>query len=185
MCHDLLGNSSRKKHWKDVIILLNSTACLSKNWPQQESVYFSLTVLWYVQIIKYILTRWSYSFVCTSYYFIIIIMETYLKVLNFWNACHVNSFSSVYEQFSLQPAHPCFKIDHVGSSGKFSYMFPVYMVITSENEKIIWKVVFKILTYFAKIRALFRHFMGVTQTSGKKTRKLRIPLTEMEQNSLK
>ena len=100
MCHDLLGNSSRKKHWKDVIILLNSTACLSKNWPQQESVYFSLTVLWYVQIIKYILTRWSYSFVCTSYYFIIIIMETYLKVLNFWNACHVNSFSSVYLRLS-------------------------------------------------------------------------------------
>ena len=66
----------------------------------------------------------------------------------------------VSEQFSLQPAHPCFKIDHVGSSGKFSYMFPVYMVITSENEKIIWKVVFKILTYFAKIRALFRHFYG-------------------------
>ena len=66
----------------------------------------------------------------------------------------------VYEQFSLQPAHPCFKIDHVGSSGKFPYMFPMYMVITSENKKIIWKVVFKILTYFAKIRALFRHLFG-------------------------
>ena len=66
----------------------------------------------------------------------------------------------VYEQFSLQPAHPCFKIDHVGSSGKFPYMFPVYMVITSENKKIIWKVVFKMLTFFAKIRALFRHLCG-------------------------
>ena len=66
----------------------------------------------------------------------------------------------IYEQFSLQPAHPCFQIDHVGSSGKFSYMFPVYMVITSENKKIIWKLVFKILTYFAKMRALFRHFYG-------------------------
>ena len=42
----------------------------------------------------------------------------------------------------------------------FSYMFPVYMVITSENKKMIWKVVFKILTYFAKIQALFRHFYG-------------------------
>ena len=68
--------------------------------------------------------------------------------------------SLVAEQFSLQPAHPCFKIDHVGSSGKFSYMFPVYMVMISENKKIIWKVVFRILTYFAKIRALFRHFYG-------------------------
>ena len=65
-----------------------------------------------------------------------------------------------YEQFSLQPAHPCFKIHHVGSSGKFPYMFPVYMVITSENKKIIRKVVFKILTFFAKIRALFRHLFG-------------------------
>ena len=44
---------------------------------------------------------------------------------------------NIYEPFSLQPAHPCFKIDHVGASGKFSYMFPVYMVITSENKKII------------------------------------------------
>ena len=97
---------------------------------------------------------------------------------------HRKPITAHNKQFSLQPAHPCFKIDHVGSSGKISYMFPVYMVITSENKKIIWKVVFKILTYFAKIRALFRHFMGVTQTSGKKTRKLRIPFTEMEQNSL-
>ena len=51
-------------------------------------------------------------------------------------------FSFINKQFSLQPAHPCFKIDHVGSSGKFSYMFPVYMVIAIENRKIIWKVVF-------------------------------------------
>ena len=43
----------------------------------------------------------------------------------------------IYEQFSLQPAHPCFKIDHVGSNGKFSYMFPVYKVVTSGNKKII------------------------------------------------
>ena len=35
----------------------------------------------------------------------------------------------VYEQFLLQSAHPCFKIDHVWSSGKFSYMFIVYMEI--------------------------------------------------------
>ena len=67
---------------------------------------------------------------------------------------NMNYCQLTYEQFSLQPAHPCLKIDHVG------FMFPVYMVITSENEKIIWKVVFKILTYFANIRALFRHLFG-------------------------
>ena len=78
----------------------------------------------------------------------------YLTWCTFIGACKCRF---PYEQFSLQPAHPCFKIDHVGSSGKFSYMFPVYMVIT---KKIIWKVGFKILTYFAKIRASFRHFYG-------------------------
>ena len=64
-----------------------------------------------------------------------------------------------YEQFSLQPAHPCFKIDHVGSSGKFSYMFPVYMVITSKNKKIIWKVVFKIIDLFRKDTSIIQTFL--------------------------
>ena len=66
----------------------------------------------------------------------------------------------VYKQLSLQPAYPCFKIDHVWSSGTFSYMFIMYMVIAYEDKKMIWKVVFKILTYFLKIRALHRHFYG-------------------------
>ena len=44
---------------------------------------------------------------------------------------------------SLQPAHPCFEINHVESSGKFSYLFIVCMVIAGENEKIIWKAVLK------------------------------------------
>ena len=62
-----------------------------------------------------------------------------------------------YEQFSLQQAHTWLKIDHFGWSGKFSYMFPGYMVITSENKKMIWKIVFKDINLFRKIRALFRH----------------------------
>ena len=77
-----------------------------------------------------------------------------LQAFTHWNR------DKVYEQFSLQPAHPCFKIDQVGSSRKFSYMSPVYMVITSENKKMIWKVVFKISTYVTKTRALWRHFYG-------------------------
>ena len=41
-----------------------------------------------------------------------------------------------------QLTHACFKIDHVWSSGKFSFMFIVCMVITDEDKKIIWKVQF-------------------------------------------
>ena len=33
----------------------------------------------------------DYAFYTIIVYLIIIIMRTYLKVLNFWNACHVNS----------------------------------------------------------------------------------------------
>ena len=40
-------------------------------------------VLWCVQIMKYIMAPWSYVFVCTLHYFFIIIIQTYLKVLNF------------------------------------------------------------------------------------------------------
>ena len=38
-------------------------------------------------MIKYILTQWSYLFVCTSHHFMIIIMQTSHKVLKFKNAC--------------------------------------------------------------------------------------------------
>ena len=43
------------------------------------------------QIIEYSVTRWLHSFVCASYYLIVIIMQTYLKVLNCYNACQVHS----------------------------------------------------------------------------------------------
>ena len=66
----------------------------------------------------------------------------------------------VYKQFSLQPAHPCFKFDHVWSSGTFSYMFIMYMVIADEDKKMIWKVVFKILTYFLKNKGVTQTFYG-------------------------
>ena len=35
------------------------------------------------------MARWKYSFVSTLHYLIIIIMLTYMRVLNFWNACPV------------------------------------------------------------------------------------------------
>ena len=59
------------------------------------SVFYYCAVLCCVQIIECIITRWSYWFVCTSLYLIIIIMQTYLKVLNLLNDCQVNSVSSV------------------------------------------------------------------------------------------
>ena len=43
-------------------------------------------VLWCVQIMKYIMVPWSYLFVCTLYYLIIIIMQTYLKAFNFYKS---------------------------------------------------------------------------------------------------
>ena len=61
------------------------------------------------------------------------------------------------------------------------------MIIASENEKIGALYEKKVLRYWL-ISQNYEHYLnifrGVTQTSDKKTRKLRIPFTEMEQNSL-
>ena len=58
--------------------------------------------LWCAQIIEYIMAWWSYLFVCRLYYLIIIIMQTYLKVLKLWNACRVHSGECVlrFSQFA-------------------------------------------------------------------------------------
>ena len=45
--------------------------------------FYYCAVLWCVQIIKYIMAWLSYSFARTLHYLIIIIMQTYLKVLDF------------------------------------------------------------------------------------------------------
>ena len=45
-------------------------------------LFYSCAVLLCAQIIEFIVSRWSYSFVCTLHCLIIIIMQTYLKVLN-------------------------------------------------------------------------------------------------------
>ena len=52
-------------------------------------------VLGFAQIIEYIMARWSYSLVWTLPYPIIIIMQIFWKVLNFWNACKVHSVECV------------------------------------------------------------------------------------------
>ena len=53
---------------------------------------FYCVVLWNVQIIEYVMARWSYMFLCTLHYLIIIIMWMYLKVMN---ACQVHSVECV------------------------------------------------------------------------------------------
>ena len=52
------------------------------------------TVLLYAQIFEYIMARWSYSCVCTLHY-LIIILRTYLKVLDFWKPCQIHSVQCV------------------------------------------------------------------------------------------
>ena len=42
----------------------------------------SLCSLWWVQIIRFVLSWRSYSFVCPSHHLLIIIVQTYLKTLN-------------------------------------------------------------------------------------------------------
>ena len=58
-------------------------------------------VLWCVKMIEYILTRWSYSFVCTLHSLIIITMQRYLKVLDLRNICHVHSVECMSEIKSI------------------------------------------------------------------------------------
>ena len=43
-----------------------------------------------MQIIEYIMVRWSYTFVCTLHYLIIIRIQTYMKVLESYNTCQVH-----------------------------------------------------------------------------------------------
>ena len=50
---------------------------------------FLMFSLWYLQTIGYIMACRSCSFVCRLHHLIIIIMQTYLKALNYSNACQV------------------------------------------------------------------------------------------------
>ena len=58
-------------------------------------IYIHCAVLWCAQIIEYIVPWWAYTVICTLHCLIIIIMQTYLKVLNCWNSCQIYSVTSV------------------------------------------------------------------------------------------
>ena len=66
--------------WLFLHMLLVSHICI---YPGKVGFCFFdyCAVLWCVQIIKYI-AWWSYMVICTLHYLIIILMQTYLKVLN-------------------------------------------------------------------------------------------------------
>ena len=61
--------------------------------------FFSLLLcsLWWVQIVGYVLACRSYSFVCTVHHLIIIIVQTYRKILNLYNACQIYFVECVSE----------------------------------------------------------------------------------------
>ena len=60
-------------------------------YPGNTGTLFPLLMfsLWYLQMIGYIVACRSCSFVCRLHHLIIIIMQTYLKALNYQNACQV------------------------------------------------------------------------------------------------
>ena len=65
-------------------------------------------LLWslcWVQIVGYVLACRSCSFVCTLHHLIIIIVQTYLKTLNLWNACQIYFVEcvrlSIFSQLSI------------------------------------------------------------------------------------
>ena len=71
--------------------------CIYIIYPEKARVLFhyNCAVLGFAQIIEYIMARWSYSLVWTLPYLIIIIMQIFWKVFNFWNACKVHSVECV------------------------------------------------------------------------------------------
>ena len=61
---------------------------------------------WWVQIVGYVLAWGSYSIFCTLHHLIIIIVQTYLKTLNSWNAFQIYlvecvSKISIFSQLSI------------------------------------------------------------------------------------
>ena len=57
----------------------------------KTGILFSLLLcrLWRVQIFGYVLARRSCPFVYTLHHLVIIIVKTYLRTLNLWNACPI------------------------------------------------------------------------------------------------
>ena len=55
----------------------------------RDFVFIIIVQIMIMQIFGYVLACRSCSFVCTLHHLIIIIVQTYLRTLNLWNACQV------------------------------------------------------------------------------------------------
>ena len=122
-----------------IVVIFSAVVCLvwlyhhmlSVSNISRKAVLCSLyccTVLWCVQIIEYMMARWSYSFVCTLHYFIIIIMRTYLNALHFWITRQVHSLECVLKIKSI------LSIIFHATMGICMFSLPIYrMVIVRIN----------------------------------------------------
>ena len=92
---------------------------------RKTGTLFSLFLcrLWWVQIFGYVLACRSCLFVCTLHHLIIIIVQTYLRTLNLWNACQiyfVECVSKIKHIFSV------FQIYHIWGCVFSVYPFPLW-----------------------------------------------------------
>ena len=69
--------------------------------------------------------RWWYWLVCTLHYLIVIIMQTYLNVLNFWNTCQVHSVECV-SRIDSSPPSAAYMRHWTGSSSAPSHYLNQY-----------------------------------------------------------
>ena len=72
----------------------------------------------WVQIVGYVLAWRSYSFICTLHHLIIIIVQTYLKTLNLWNASQI-----YFIEYVSQIRH-ILSVIHYTISGAVCFHFP-------------------------------------------------------------
>ena len=133
----ILNSSSSAVFWKRLCtcwtkatwqLISISTSFVSAGRSRQWYVYpgkagfcfFSYClVLWCAQILEYIMARWSYSFICTLHYLIIIIMQKYLKVLNvciplthfsYYDCANMCTLSYYHNKIGCMTHLPLFKV---------------------------------------------------------------------------
>ena len=93
-----LASASPPSSIRLILVYLSSRQQRGWTWMNGTSHFpggMFRCIMRYINRRQYTMTRWSHSFVCTSHQLIFIIMQTYLKVLEFYNACQVHYLSSV------------------------------------------------------------------------------------------
>ena len=71
----------------------------------QDFVFIIIVQFMMSAVVRYVLACRSCSFVCTLHHLLIVIVQTYLKTLNLWNACQICFVecvrSSIFSQLSI------------------------------------------------------------------------------------